>query len=1229
MPDLGERVSEGSIRQRAAATAGRASIATARVEGLLLALEHTTDPEERATILVEVAIALRDELGDRVQAIDALMEAFRSDPSLEAVLDHLEPLVREEGRWAEVLETTRVLATQERDPKRSIVYAETMVRWLTREVAQPDLARQWLDRLRSLDSTHALVHLLQAAVSREHGDKKRELDELDLAVLSTRRKDDRARIHLLMASRFLEDERTKNLVEAKKHFAAAHKLFPRSMDPLVGLEQAAVTEGDKRALAEVLKKQTEADVPVADRASILLRIAELEEKEFRRPENAAQTLERVVALASEHPELGAALEVALDGLERCYGAARAWSSLVVVLERAVTITNDAALRTTRLKRLADVLEAKLGDVRAAVAVWKRLLVAMPNDEMVLGELARLAEKLGDVEGAVEHRQRLAELATDPTTRARMHVIAGQLLVPTDDPAARRHFEAAVEADPSNQAAWNALLWGARAAGDAQLAEKYLEDRAMRATTARARAVGFVELAEARARAGNAALARAAWEEAAASDPTNEVAAAALATALVGEGRYAEAEPLCEVAIAAAERDRDFERLFTLRLAQTTAFIALGESDRALAAALAAYKVRAGSVHAKEVLVAAAVTMRADPRVLEVRDALVTIAEDPETMSVQGRASLADIFAVTGDRDRAAALYADVLAEDPEHQGALAGLSQHHAAAGKRVESLRLKWQIARRIASSEERFGALVEIAEDFATRAKSDELAAEVYEEARAIRPNDLPILYRLLALHQNLGQWAHVFDVLRSISEIEGDPVRRAKTLYTMAQIARDELADRGAALGLFEQALDVDPSHLVAFERIVRMLTEDRDWPGLERMYARMIERALKGDDTTLQHALYKQVGLVYRDRLKRPDLAITAYQVAVHLRPDDEEGQTILRELLSRSGYSSGAVALTIERVLREPLDSAPYPALFELLLEQGERDRAYVVASAMRFLGVSHAAASGFRAQYPHPPIEGIVLDLGTDGYREILHPNLDPALTEIFQVVAPALIDIALGRLSLRERIGHPGPALKSPAWLPPMVARAAAILGAPPARLYERRTPGRPFSPAATRPPSLLVYPPSLGGVAPGVQSFLVGKRVCELCPELLARALCPSTSELKALAESAVRIATDLTEPGDVPLKERLRKEDVARIAGAISAKTAKSGKLDVLRWAQLADVSASRAGLLLAGDLEIARAALAIEAQWPGDLTPREKMKELVGFFLGDGCAALRRRLGVSLS
>jgi hypothetical protein len=400
----------------------------------------------------------------------------------------------------------------------------------------------------------------------------------------------------------------------------------------------------------------------------------------------------------------------------------------------------------------------------------------------------------------------------------------------------------------------------------------------------------------------------------------------------------------------------------------------------------------------------------------------------------------------------------------------------------------------------------------------------------------------------------------------------------------------------------------------------------------MYKRMIARALaqQGEKAVaLQQALYTQIGLVYRDRLQNNEQAIVAYQAAVHLRPEDEQAQTILRELLSRTGQAHGAVAITLERILRDPLEAGPYPALFDLLLQQNARDRALCVASAMKYLGVNHPGAQGLQKSYPQPPIEGIVLDLGPEGYRQLLHHEMDPSLTEIFEVVGPAIVDIMIARLSMRERLTHPGAKLEGNDWLVRSVARAGTILGTGAPRVFARKGPGPALAAAPTKPASFVAHPPALGGIAPDVIAFMIGKRVFELSPPLFARALLPSISELKQLAQSAARIGTDQTETGDMPLRERLKKDDIARISNAVRTAMAKSGKLDVLRWAQRADVAASRAGLLLAGDLDAARAAFAFEAQSPGDLTPREKMKELVVWYLGDQAAALRQRLGVALS
>jgi hypothetical protein len=72
----------------------------------------------------------------------------------------------------------------------------------------------------------------------------------------------------------------------------------------------------------------------------------------------------------------------------------------------------------------------------------------------------------------------------------------------------------------------------------------------------------------------------------------------------------------------------------------------------------------------------------------------------------------------------------------------------------------------------------------------------------------------------------------------------------------------------------------------------------------------------------------------------------------------------------------------------------------------------------------------------------------------------------------------------------------------------------------------------------------------------------------------------------------------------------------------------KANVRRWNQAVELTACRAGLVVSGDLEIAKKILGAEPQLPGDSTPAEKMKDLLLFSVSDDYAQLRKALGIAI-
>jgi tetratricopeptide (TPR) repeat protein len=429
------------------------------VEHLLARLETLTAPRARAETLVSIGEVLEGQLGDPDQGFDALVEAWRADPTCEAVLEPLEKVARAHGRWRELFAATEHLVATERDPARALALCEAMVGWLTREVPTRELALHYLERIRVMDPTHWTLHLHQAAIYEEHADFRRELDELDRAVLSAKRKDDRVRIHLMMAARYAEKRACNNAL-ARKHYEAALALAPRSMEALRGLEALHAKTEEHALFAEVLEKEAEATEDPDERVRFLMRASEVHERHFVKPDVAANILERAFAMAPLDTDV-------LAALERCYSATRDWTKLVTALERAAVASEDDAVRVARLRQVAEVHELKLTDFEGARRAYERIDALVPDDEATLMELARLSEKVGDVQATVKYRTRIAERTDDPALSSRTHLSLGQLLAQGDkDPAlARKHLEEAVALDPTLAQAWNVLMWMAREDGD--------------------------------------------------------------------------------------------------------------------------------------------------------------------------------------------------------------------------------------------------------------------------------------------------------------------------------------------------------------------------------------------------------------------------------------------------------------------------------------------------------------------------------------------------------------------------------------------------------------------------------------------------------------------------------------------------------------------------------------------------------------------------------------------
>ena len=858
-------------------------------------------PMAKATLLHKIASVHEYRLNEPEKAFDLLVEAFDLRPGDDDIVASLDRVAREAGRVGELADRARKnLHTADVDLK--VILLGHLVYWYERVLGRGAEISPFVSELERLDKTHPVILRRGAQQAAANGDLKSQRELLVRALDRTARRDEKVLLHLALASA------NAGTPEAVRQYEMAVANDYGSVVALQGYERVGREQGKHGQVEWCLERQVDVALTSAERIDALMKLADLHETKFLKRERAAEILERIVEIEPAHPQ-------ALKALERCYHALRDWPRLARVLRARADNTYDKKQKTELLELAAEVFESKLNDPEAAVEVHRDLLLVDPKHRRALGDLARLYEKLGDWGNMATYKARVAELAPTKRQASQQLVLLGDFLAAPDRDAlaARMQYEKAVTVDPTNAAAWEALQRIAAAAGDDRRVAQCLEQRGKTVDGPRQRAAIYVELANLYATTGDERAARDSFENAVAADPTNESAAIAMLDVFTREERWSEAAPLCELLVNAATRDQDSRTLFTRQRLMTRIGAALGDADKAMTSSLAALDIQPDDEGAQADLVAVCTQCRDQPRVvMRAKEQLTRIASGPRSQVLPATVllGLAQLQRDAGENEAAAGTLAHAMQGDPDHPGIQKELAEVYLALEDYPACCKLMVEMARNATSADARFQVLCDAGEIWAKRAGDLDEAAVVFEEARAIKPLDHWLLHTLMWVYGERQRWDALSNVLEGIAQIQESPDRKAKSFFAMAQVVLEKMADHRRAAELFDQVLDIDRTRLDAFEHLVRALTEVKDWDTLDLFYRKMIARVKDDPNSTqLQFVLFKQLGLIYRDRLEDAARAYEALEYAARLRPDEPEVRKIVTEILVVTDNIDNAVART--------------------------------------------------------------------------------------------------------------------------------------------------------------------------------------------------------------------------------------------------------------------------------------------------------------------------------
>ena len=660
----------------------------------------------------------------------------------------------------------------------------------------------------------------------------------------------------------------------------------------------------------------------------------------------------------------------------------------------------------------------------------------------------------------------------------------------------------------------------------------------------------------------------------------------------------------------------------------------------------------GSVTALEALA----ELYGDDRAADRERTLERLAGEPGKRGERARTRLLDLELArgaaareAGELDAAEAAYRRALARDPRHDGAVQALAE---LAGERgdwravVEHRRAQLEALSEAPGSEARRARLHEQLGDVWREPLADPGAAiAAYQHALALVPSGRGVLHKLLEAFSQQRQWRRAIEMLERLAAHEPSPERRARFHYAAAMIARDELDDSALALDKLAVALDDAPLTPHAFDAFDALLTARGDWKQLARAFRRQLTRVADAAPPETLLALWTRLGDLCLDQLDDREAATAAYQVAGELAPDDAARHEQLVELYLAAGSARRREAIVELQWLigRSPNRVELYKALAPLYVAERELDKAWCVAQVLVFLGAAsddeHALFERFRAPGFAPAARRLTEELW---HKAITHPAEDRELGAVFAATGPAIAPaqpIRAFGLAPDDRIDlvHDARAL------PRIVRDVADVLAIEPAPMVWRSD-GDGLRVANTLGERARPVPSLLVGALPTspderALAFEVGKRLAYLRPERFVALAIATLPRLEA-GFAAVRRASQPDAPADGPidaqintpvdadgLVARLRAGVPALIleqVGALAASVAERPDA-VAAWRAATDLTANRAGFVVANDLETAARAIATEGTTLSGLAVHERLSDLLGYAASERYFAVRRHLG----
>jgi len=858
---------------------------------------------------------------DHVEARDALWAIARGGDFRADAIAALEPLLRAERGWDELVELLDLKVSIEEAPVQRVQILSEMAVIEGRERNDPHKAFAAWSRAFAEDTNEpepraelerlAAVNGDWAGLARVYEDRLAATYDASLQRSVTMRLGE------------LFEGPLGDLERALDFYRKAAETPGDEAPVLIALERVLAKLDRAAELAEVLVRKVEVTTDPLQQADILVQLGTVRLKQLEEVEGAVGAFRDALEKAPENPHAHAALhelldhpdarDGALDILEPLAEARGDWSELVALYEHRLGTRDDRTERAQGLRRIAEIWEERLGQPEQALQALGRALV----EEPVPGETIVAIERVAGLAQAPVVAAQLIEAvldSADPSAARELAVHAARLYEsdPSQGQAAERLYVRVLDDDPENVDALTALESFHRVSGNQAGLATVLERRAALEFDPTTRRQRLSEAAHLREGLGDVEGALAAWQLLRDAEEGDAEALTEMARLLEQQGKMAE---LCDVLAERARFENDpAARAGTLARLGEVRLTVLEDLDGAAEAFREALD-----------------SMPDDGRLLAALETIEVRREDWSTLQevllrrmgmVEGEAQIPVLFRIAknaeeklSDVEQAVGFLHQILEIDAGNGMAyleLERLLRAHERWYDLVDVLGKHADFEASAGRTPTELALRVAIADVWEKNLDSIDSATESLEKILEVAPQHVGALLSLARIYEAAERWDEATAMLERAAAVVTSGAEAAEIHYRTALIKKAQGADDDELDGIYIRAIEADRGHrpsLLALEALAR------DKGDNERLVQLLELRLDATQDAAEQRPLLVEIASLYRNVFGNQVSALPYLEQLGSMAPDDAGVAEELADALVAVGRPDDATAI-LERLVAD-------------------------------------------------------------------------------------------------------------------------------------------------------------------------------------------------------------------------------------------------------------------------------------------------------------------------